>query len=201
MLAIALFHLFSDVNLTYKKIKSFIDFNNGTAITQNELIKSIILIEDRRFYQHLGFDVYSICRAIFHFIFKNKIEGASTITQQVVRLITNERKIKISRKIKEIILSSLIEREYEKNVILNTYLINYEFQDCVGILSLCNKKGFNFYNLSINEISIIIARIKYPYLSKGNYLIYLKRVRVIENTIDKYLRKTSLIYSPSSKIN
>jgi len=54
------------------------------------LIDSLILIEDKRHFQHFGVDFYSMLRAIFNNIWSNRREGASTITQQLVRCVTGD---------------------------------------------------------------------------------------------------------------
>jgi membrane carboxypeptidase/penicillin-binding protein len=144
------------------------------------LIISILEIEDKRYFQHKGIDVYSILRAIFKNITSNRIEGASTITQQMVRNITNDREIKITRKISELMLATLINKMYSKNEILVTYLETYLFNNCVGIINFCENEKYDIESLSINECAQISGRLKYPNLNRGNYIKYLKRVRTIE---------------------
>lgn len=85
------------------------------------LIKATIAIEDQNFYKHHGFDIKGITRATFNTIFKHKLQGGSTITQQLVKnaLLTPERTLK--RKIKEAILTALTEIIYSKDQILEMY--------------------------------------------------------------------------------
>lgn len=159
-------------------------------------MNSIILIEDRRFVDHMGVDFYSITRAIYRYLFKNKIEGASTITQQLVRLITNQREIKISRKIKEIILASLIENEFTKEDILKIYVLKYNFNNCVGLHTFSVAAGYKTYDLTNIEIFQILARLKYPSINQSNYIRYLKRVRTIEIILSK-----SFLFSKNKNIS
>ena len=88
------------------------------------LLNATIAIEDKDFYQHHGFSVAGIGRAAFAFIQqKGEVtQGGSTLTQQLVknRLLSNERTFQ--RKIKELILSVLVEGVYEKDEILTMYL-------------------------------------------------------------------------------
>jgi len=86
--------------------------------------QSTIAIEDKNFYRHWGFDLTGIARALKANINNERLEGGSTITQQLVKnaLLTNERSIK--RKLKELFLSILTEILYTKDEILEMYL-NY----------------------------------------------------------------------------
>jgi penicillin-binding protein 1C len=81
-----------------------------------------IAIEDREFYKHHGFSLTGIARAFYKTIFKHKVEGGSTLTQQLVKnsLLTPERTLK--RKIKEFVLATLVEIMYPKDKILEMYL-------------------------------------------------------------------------------
>jgi penicillin-binding protein 1A len=87
-----------------------------------KIVKSLLATEDSGFYEHNGFDIKGIFRAAIKNILFGSREGASTITQQLVKnlLLTNERTY--SRKIKEIILSYRIERRFTKDEILELYL-------------------------------------------------------------------------------
>jgi len=86
------------------------------------LRKATIAIEDKNFYKHQGISQTGIIRALVNIILKRRLEGGSTITQQLIKnvLLTQERTV--SRKIKEIILAIEVERRYKKNEILEMYL-------------------------------------------------------------------------------
>lgn len=81
-----------------------------------------IAIEDKDFYKHSGFSYTGIARAVYKIVFEKKLEGGSTITQQLVKnsLLTNERTIK--RKIREFVLTTVVEGIYTKDQILELYL-------------------------------------------------------------------------------
>nr|AUG32223.1 putative penicillin binding protein [Paulinella longichromatophora] len=87
------------------------------------LAKAFIAAEDRRFYQHIGVDFRGMGRAFTTNLFSNLTqEGASTITQQLARMVFLEQENGISRKIKEIIFAFIIEHELTKEQILTHYL-------------------------------------------------------------------------------
>ena len=86
--------------------------------------------EDERFYEHGGFDITGIGRALVNNITGGELEGASTITQQFVRntILSEEMDdISIKRKVREMYLSVKLEEMYSKDQILLMYLntINY----------------------------------------------------------------------------
>jgi len=86
------------------------------------LRQATIAIEDKNFYEHKGFDPTGVFRAVFNIVFRGRIQGGSTLTQQLVKnaLLSPERTI--FRKIKEFLLSIQIERKYSKDEILKMYL-------------------------------------------------------------------------------
>ncbi|MBT3776908.1 MAG: PBP1A family penicillin-binding protein [Pelagibacteraceae bacterium] len=120
-----------------------------------DLINAFLSSEDKKFYSHIGVDFTAIFRAgIFNIISifnKQKLIGASTITQQVVKnlLLTNE--VSFDRKIKEILLSIRIENILTKSQILELYLNDiYLGYRSYGIAAA----SLNYFNKSINELEL-----------------------------------------------
>ena len=99
---------------------------NRTLVDLKELpafvAQATIAIEDKNFYHHPGIDPVAIARALYHNITQQKMEGASTLTQQLIKntLLTPEKTF--GRKLKEMILAFWAERIYSKNEILSMYL-------------------------------------------------------------------------------
>ena len=84
---------------------------------------AFVAAEDSRFYQHQGFDIQSIFRALFkNFEAGHIVQGGSTITQQVAKLMYLSPEKKYIRKVKEAILSYKIDKYLTKDEILNLYL-------------------------------------------------------------------------------
>lgn len=89
----------------------------------NELIEALISIEDTRFFQHNGVDFRGILRAAIRNIQAGRIvEGGSTLTQQLAKVLFLNPKQTFRRKIKEALLALKIERNYTKREILDRYL-------------------------------------------------------------------------------
>lgn len=84
--------------------------------------QATISIEDKDFYSHPGFDILGITRAAYKTLTNQRLEGGSTLTQQLVktRLLTPERTMK--RKIQELALALITEVRYSKDEILELYL-------------------------------------------------------------------------------
>lgn len=145
------------------------------------LIKATISIEDKRFYNHNGHDIISIFRAIINNLSSNRIQGASTIEQQLVRTILKKNERTFKRKYFEVTLSTIIFTKFTKTETINLYLNCYSFHDKLkGVNSICEKENYQIDLLTNKDICEIAARFKYPMLTKGNYIKYLKRVRTIE---------------------
>ncbi len=88
----------------------------------DNLIKAIIVKEDREFYTHGGFNPLGIVRAMVVNLFAGKVkQGGSTLTQQLAKVLFTTSKRSYARKIKEVWLSLQIEKLYTKNEILEMY--------------------------------------------------------------------------------
>lgn len=87
------------------------------------LIDAVVAIEDRDFFKHNGIDFAAMLRALIKAFEDQKFsQGASTITQQLVRNMVLTRERTLERKIKEIILAIRLEKQIDKNRILEIYL-------------------------------------------------------------------------------
>jgi penicillin-binding protein 1A len=159
----------------------YLDFED---IPKN-MINAIIAAEDKTFFQHQGFDIKGIANAFIINIKNiysknnNNYIGASTITQQLVKNILLSRDQTITRKIKELILSLRIEKEYSKEFIIELYLNEIYFgRRSYGVASA----SFNYFNksifdLDIHEYAYLAALPKGPnnYDPKKNYNRALER--------------------------
>jgi len=127
---------------------------NFDKISQN--IKNAVLAsEDANFYEHNGIDIKGIFRSILVDIKLGSLsQGASTITQQLIRSSFLTRQKVFSRKIREIVLAIEIERRYSKDEILNWYLNQIPFgENAYGVESACQ----TYFNKSSSDISLAEA--------------------------------------------
>ena len=87
------------------------------------LVKAVISIEDRKFFEHPGVDIIGILRAAFaNFRSGRVVQGGSTITQQLAKITLLNPKKTLKRKIQEALLSLELENKYTKEQILSIYL-------------------------------------------------------------------------------
>ncbi len=88
-----------------------------------DLIKALLAIEDRHFYQHIGIDPIGILRALWINLRAGTIrQGGSTLTQQLVKNFYLTRERSITRKLNEVLMALLLEWHYRKDEILEAYL-------------------------------------------------------------------------------
>ena len=128
----------------------FIPYNSIPKI----VINSFLSAEDKNFFDHPGIDAKGVLRAIIknisNIINSKRLEGASTITQQVAKnfLLTNE--VSLQRKLKEAILAFRIERSLSKERILELYLNQiYLGQGSYGIAAA----SLEYFDKSIDELN------------------------------------------------
>jgi len=89
----------------------------------DDLVLALLAVEDRRFYQHLGIDPRSILRAMLaNFMAGATVQGGSTLTQQLVKNLFLSPERTLTRKINEALMALLLEINYSKSVILETYI-------------------------------------------------------------------------------
>ena len=165
----------------------FIPFN---AIPK-KIIHAFLSAEDKNFFKHPGVDAKGVVRAFYNNIFNilssKRLEGASTITQQVAKnfLLSNE--VSIDRKIKEAILAFRIERALSKERILELYLNQiYLGEGSYGIASASLKyfdKPIN--DLNYSEAALLAALPKAP--SKYNPYKNIELAKYRRNLVIKNL--------------
>lgn len=129
-----------------------------------KLVAFLVVGEDHRYYKHIGFDVIGIGRAIYRDVFHGKREGASTIEQQLVRVLTEDYRYSIRRKIKEIYLATKLKHFADKYTLAAAYLdiANYG-TDLSGLTSVLNKFGATLkQDIDDNICAEVVARLKYP---------------------------------------
>lgn len=118
------------------------------------MVLSVLAAEDADFYFHAGFDVRGIARAVFKDALSGRATGASTITQQVVKLLLLSPERTISRKIRELILARHLEQELTKDEILHLYLNHINFGSGRNGVE---EAARYYYGKSIDELTLAEA--------------------------------------------
>ncbi len=133
-------------------------------IPQN-LINAVVVLEDKRFFQHFGVDIKGLSRAIFENIKEMRYsQGASTITQQLSKLIFLNADKTLSRKLRELIISFYLEYRFTKTEILSMYLNRAYFGSGQYGIKAASKRYFSKIpkDLSIAESAILAGILKAP---------------------------------------
>ena len=112
---------------------------------------AIVAIEDKRFYEHNGVDWYRTGSAILSLVTGRNNYGGSTLTQQLIKNITDDSEVSLTRKLREIFRALNIEREYSKDDIIEAYLNVVNFgNNCQGVESASEL----YFDKPIGECSI-----------------------------------------------
>ncbi len=129
---------------------------------------AMIAVEDRRFRSHPGVDPIALAR-ITRFALENRgtgrrLQGASTITQQVARTIFLTNSYSVSRKLREAILALALERKFTKDQILELYLNKVYFGGGAYGVDAASRKffGHSAEQLSLTEAAVIAGLVKAP---------------------------------------
>jgi penicillin-binding protein 1A len=145
----------------------------GASINLRELPAyvpaAVVAVEDRRFYQHPGVDVRALARALYRGVSEdipagNRMEGGSTITQQVAKnlFLTSERTV--SRKIKEALVALKLERMYTKDQLLTLYMNRMYFGGGVYGFEGASERYFGrpAKDLTVFQAALLTGMLKAP---------------------------------------
>lgn len=122
----------------------------------DHLVWATVAIEDKDFFKHQGISIRGIVRAIVNTVLKRRLEGGSTLTQQLIKnvLLTPERTL--TRKIKEFILASEVERRYSKEEILEMYINEAPYG---GIFWGVESAARGYFGQSVKELNLVQSAI------------------------------------------
>jgi len=161
------------------------------------VINAFLSAEDKNFFNHPGIDPQGIIRAVIN-NFKNiannkRLEGASTITQQVAKnfLLTNE--VSLKRKVKEAILAFRIEKAYTKEKILELYLNQIYLGEGTYGVAAASLEYFDksIKELNYSEVALLAALPKAP--SKYNPFRYYDEAKLRRNLVLHNLNENNFI--------
>ena len=130
-----------------------------------DIQNAVISMEDRNFFNHAGFSLKGIIRALINDIVLGKAaQGGSTVTQQLSRGVFLTKEKKLIRKIREIFLSVQIEYAFSKQEILQMYLNEIYFGEGAYGVKAAAKKYFNkdLEDLTLGESAMLVGVIPLP---------------------------------------
>ena len=172
-------------SLIGNNITSYVTLEN----VSEEFIKTIITIEDKRFFSHNGIDLLRVSKSfLLNFLNGEIVQGGSTITQQLVKMTYLDNSKTYTRKIKEAFLAKKIEDSYSKKEILEMYINNCYFSHNIYGIYLASQYYFNKNpsELNYSESSMLVGIINAPNL-------YAPDIN-LEQSIEKQQQILKLLY-------
>lgn len=163
---------YSNENLLANRGEIYASKVNYYELPSN-LIKAVVATEDRRFFSHFGVDIFGLMRASFVNYRAGKIvQGGSTITQQLAKLLFLDSGRNLKRKIQELLLALQLERKFSKEQIITFYLNRAYFgSGNYGVVDAA-KYYFNkdVSSLNLKESATLAGILKAPttYSPKNN---------------------------------
>lgn len=139
----------------FEEYQQLYNTENRIWVDNNDIPESmkeaIVAIEDKRFYDHNGVDWTRTASAVFNLLTGSDSYGGSTLTQQLIKNITDDNEVSITRKLREICKALNLEKEYTKDQILEAYLNVVNFgNNCQGVEAAAQL----YFNKSITDCSI-----------------------------------------------
>lgn len=139
----------------FKEYQTLYSTENRIWVDNQDIPKAmkdaVVAIEDKRFYEHNGVDWARTLSAVVNLATGEDTYGGSTITQQLIKNITDDNEVSINRKLREICKALKLEDEYTKDQILEAYLNVVNFgNNCQGVESAAQL----YFDKSIKDCSI-----------------------------------------------
>lgn len=160
----------------FKEYQSLYSTENRIWVDNQKIPKAmknaIVAIEDKRFYDHKGVDWTRTLSAVVSLATGSDSYGGSTITQQLIKNVTDDNEVSINRKLREICKALNLENEYTKDQILEAYLNVVNFgNNCQGVESAAKLYfGKSITDCSVAECAAIAGITQNP--SAWNPLVY-----------------------------
>jgi len=150
------------------------------------VINAFVAAEDHRFFSHKGISMRGIVRSLLVNILRAKrSQGASTITQQLVRLLYFHHKKTYTRKIKEQFLAIAVERQFSKEHILESYLNHLYFGCGIYGVEAASKR---FWNKSVTELTVDEAATLASIIPNPNRYCPLNNLELAQNRRNRVLK-------------
>ena len=157
---------------------------------------AVLAVEDARFHEHSGIDPKGIARALYALLTGGERQGASTITQQLVRTMLLTRERTVERKAKEIVLALRVEQALPKDRILEIYLNEiYLGQRAYGFAAAAQTYfGKPLNQLSIAETAMLAGLPQNP--NFANPVVDIGRAQARQRVVLERMRDTGVIDAP-----
>lgn len=192
------------ISEVYDKYSIYVPFES----IPSHMLNAIISIEDKNFWKHKGYDLKAILRSIIKNFKSFKFnQGASTITQQIIKNFILDNKRSINRKINEISLAVSLERLLSKKKIFEIYVNTMFLGNGAYGIGAAAKKYFNksLDELKLHEIALIAGLFQSP--SKTNpftnpHAAKLRQQQVLKAMyLQKFISKSEYLQAINAPLN
>ena len=158
---IFIFFNLDDSNTDFLKCCNYLE--NLNLVLDDEIIDILFLAEDHRANFHYGIDHYAMLRAIYFTHARKEFQGASTVAQQFVRVITGRYERTLFRKLREQLLAVLITCKFNSKIIGTAYLnVAFLGSGMNGVNGYIRWKQKLLSELDTLDKIKIVSRLKYP---------------------------------------
>ena len=168
------------------------------------LIAALKVVEDRKFDTHIGVDFTAILRAVWVNLRAGRVDqGASTLTQQLVRSYFLDNRQTLSRKLKEAVMAMLLEVHFDKQDLMNAYIneiwLGQDGNRAIHGYGLASQFYFGkpLSELDVHEIALLVAITRGP--SYYNPRRHPERVKARRNMVLKLLEQFQVISPAAAK--
>lgn len=150
---------YKDSNGDYQKLTTVKSSENRIWIDGDQIPQhmkdALVAIEDKRFYTHKGVDWFRTAHAALNMFTGGSTFGGSTITQQLIKNLTQQDDITVQRKLLEIFQALDLEKNYDKDEILEYYLNAVYFgEGCYGVQTAAQ----TYFGKDAKDLSVAEAR-------------------------------------------
>lgn len=177
-----------------KQDREFVPLDKFPAMLKDTLL----VVEDRNFYEHHGVSVFSILRALYTNIRAGRtVQGGSTLTQQLAKNIYLTRERSLLRKINEAFIALILDYRYSKDQILEAYLnevyLGQSYNQGVHGMGLASEFYFSkpVDELEYDQIALLVAMVKGP--SYYNPRLYKERTMERRDLVLRLMVENKLI--------
>lgn len=129
----------------------------------DRVVQAMVIAEDRRFRQHKGIDWWGVARALWLYVARRRVSGASTIEQQLVRTLRKRYEVTLGRKLSEMLIAAVVSRAVSKADIAKVYLrVAYFGWRATGVDQAAQRLGISIDSITWQEAATVASLLKYP---------------------------------------
>lgn len=151
------------------------------------LVRALVVAEDHRFWSHCGIDLRSVLRAVVRRLSSSRCEGASTIQQQLVRVVTGRYEISLVRKVREMAFAVALGSFFTRQQLVGLYLARgYYGHGMSGVRAACAHLGVDPCVADLTEAAEVVARLRCPQPSRASPEYQARVARRVRHIVSRF---------------